>query len=163
MRDELVQDVTELYEDLRQEHYASLKEHKFATLTVARQKKPVIDWKTHPKPVAPSFLGTKVLNEYPLSDLLPYIDWNPFFAVWQIRGSYPTRNYPRVFQDSKVGVCNLLRFLALNTRTGEQAKKLFDEAQEMLKEIVEKKLLTANGVIGFYPANSVDEDIEVSP
>ncbi len=79
-------------------------------------------------------------------DLLPYIDWNPFFAVWQLRGTYPTRNYPRIFEDAKVG---------------EQAQKLFNEAQQMLNEIIENKWLRANGIIGFYPANSVDEDLEL--
>jgi 5-methyltetrahydrofolate--homocysteine methyltransferase len=146
VKDEFAQEVRELYEDLREEHYSSLKEQKYAALRFARDKRLHIDWKTHPRPLAPTFLGTRPLLHYPLTALLPYIDWNPFFAVWQIRGSYPTRNYPRIFEDPKVG---------------EQAKKLFEEAQAMLKEIIDKKLLTANGVIAFFPANSVDEDIEL--
>jgi len=91
-------------------------------------------------------LGTKVFKDYPLSELVPCIDWNPFFQVWQIRGKYPTRNYPKVFGDPTVG---------------EQARKVFQEAQEMLHEIVEKKLFQAHGIVGLYPANSVEEDIEI--
>lgn len=76
--------------------------------------------------------------------LLPYIDWNPFFSVWQLRGKYPNRNYPRIFEDATVGA---------------EAKKVWDEAQVMLAEIVKNKSLVAKGVVAFYPANSVGDDI----
>jgi 5-methyltetrahydrofolate--homocysteine methyltransferase len=113
-------------------------------LEVARKKKPVVNW-TRVTPVTPTFLGARKV-EYDLADLVPYIDWNPFFQVWQLRGSYPTRNYPRVFEDAKVG---------------EQARRLFDDAQAMLKEIIAQRSLKAVGVVAFYPAQSVQEDIEV--
>lgn len=75
------------------------------------------------------------------------IDWNPFFATWQLKGKYPNRGYPKIFNDADVGV---------------EAKKLFDDAQVMLKKIIDGKLLRARGIIAFYPANSVGDDIEVS-
>jgi 5-methyltetrahydrofolate--homocysteine methyltransferase len=87
-----------------------------------------------------------VFEDYPLEKLVPQIDWNPFFATWQLRGKYPNRGYPKIFNDKDVGA---------------EAKKLFDEAQAMLKEIISKKLITARGVIAFYPANSIEEDIEL--
>lgn len=102
-------------------------------------------------------LNIQKFDDYPLEKLIPYIDWNPFFNAWQLRGIYfvftnhvkgkfPNRGYPKIFNDPE---------------QGEEAKKLFNEAQKMLQEIVSKKLLTARGVIGFYPANSIGEDIEV--
>ncbi len=74
------------------------------------------------------------------------IDWNPFFQVWQLRGRYPNRGYPKIFNDEKVGA---------------EAKKLFDDAQRMLAEIIEKKLLQLRGIVGIYPANSCGDDIVV--
>ena len=90
-------------------------------------------------PPKPAFLGTKVFDNYPLEELVPYIDWTPFFHTWELRGSYP-----RIFEDKFVG---------------DEAKKLFNDAQELLKKIIDEKLLTAKGVIGFWPANSVGDDI----
>ncbi|RKP23035.1 activation domain of methionine synthase [Syncephalis pseudoplumigaleata] len=81
-----------------------------------------------------------------MNTLIKYIDWNPFFQVWQLRGRYPNRGYPKIFKDEAVGA---------------EAKKLYDEAQALLKRIIDNKLLKAKGVVGLYPANSVGDDIEV--
>lgn len=94
--------------------------------------------------VLPSFLGTKTFNSLNLQTLVPYIDWKPFFDVWQLRGKYPNRGYPKIFKDKTVG---------------EEAKKLFIDAQSMLQCIIDNKLLVANGIVGFYPANSCGDDI----
>lgn len=75
------------------------------------------------KIVKPSILGTQVFKEYDLTKLLPFIDWDPFFQTWQIRGKYPNRTYPKIFKDKTVG---------------EQAQKLFDDAQAMLKKIIDE-------------------------
>ncbi len=88
-----------------------------------------------------------MFEDYSLQKLVSYIDWNPFFATWQLKGKYPNRGYPKIFNDKDVG---------------KEAEKLFNDAQKMLKEIISKKLLKAKGVLAFYPANSIHEDIEVS-
>ena len=88
----------------------------------------------------------KALVDVPIADVIDYIDWNPFFQVWQLRGRYPNRGYPKIFNDETVGA---------------EAKKLYEEAQRMLKSIMDNKRLKLNGIIGFYPANSVGDDIEV--
>ncbi|MAT15736.1 MAG: methionine synthase [Planctomyces sp.] len=86
----------------------------------------------------PAFLGLRPI-EVELSKLVPYIDWSPFFHAWELRGKYP-----KIFEDEHVGT---------------EAKKLFDDAQNLLNQIVNEKLLTAKGVYGFWPANSDDGDI----
>jgi len=90
-------------------------------------------------PKAPTFTGTQVIDNYPLEELVPYIDWTPFFHTWELRGSYP-----KIFDDVYVGI---------------EAQKLFADAQVLLKRIVDEKLFTAKAVFGFWPANSVGDDI----
>lgn len=147
LADDFHTDTKELYQEMREEHYASLEERKFLTLPQCRAKAMKVDWKNRMSaPVKPSFLGRRQYNKVPLEDLIPFIDWNPFFAVWQLRGKYPNRGYPKIFEDETVGV---------------EAKKVFDDAQKMLKTLVAGRKLEANGVVAFYPANSVGDDIEV--
>ncbi|QDT43019.1 Methionine synthase [Gimesia alba] len=100
-----------------------------------------IDWESYTPP-APVFTGTKVLDEYPLEKLVNYIDWTPFFISWDLVGKYP-----KILEDEIIG---------------EAARELYDNAQTMLKKIIDEKLLTARAVIGFWPANRVNgDDIEV--
>lgn len=89
------------------------------------------DWQQH-RPVAPQFLGTKVFEDYPLEELVPYIDWTPFFITWSLSGKYPA-----ILQDEVVG---------------EAARDLFKDAQDMLKDLIDNKRLKAQGVVGFWPA-----------
>lgn len=96
-----------------------------------------IDWGKYTPP-RPTFIGTKVFNDYPLEELVDYIDWTPFFITWEIAGKYPD-----VFNDPIVG---------------EAASNLYADAQNMLQEIVDKKLITPRAVIGFWPANQVNDD-----
>ena len=98
-----------------------------------------------PRPAKPH-ARAQVYNNFPLEELIPYIDWNPFFQVWQLRGKYPNRGYPKIFNDETVG---------------EEAKKLHTDATKMLNEVVSKRILTAKGVAGIFPASSVGDDIEV--
>merc|ERR1719247_861260 len=135
----------EQYEELREDHYASLAARKFLTLEKARAKMLVVDWKAVSIPT-PKLLGTKTYVDYDLKELLPYIDWNPFFQVWQLRGKYPNRGYPKIFDDESVG---------------EEAKKLHNDALKLVDEIIANKTLQAKGVVGIWPANSVGDDIEV--
>jgi len=110
------------------------------TYEEAVRRKIHIDWDEAQISV-PDFTGRKILKDFPLSDLVPYIDWSPFFHTWEIRGHYPT------LLDDPV--------------RGPAARELFANARELLREIVEKKLLTAHAVYSFHPANSERDDIVV--
>eukprot|EP00245_Coleochaete_scutata_P006803 TRINITY_DN21589_c0_g1_i1.p1 TRINITY_DN21589_c0_g1~~TRINITY_DN21589_c0_g1_i1.p1 ORF type:complete len:1401 (-),score=383.05 TRINITY_DN21589_c0_g1_i1:665-4759(-) len=146
-RDDFISDVRETYGELREEHYAGLEDRKYITLTKAREKALKVDWKSPEyAPVKPKFLGTKVLEDYPLDKLVDAIDWNPFFQVWQLRGRYPNRGYPKIFNDETVG---------------PEAKKLFDEANVMLQDIITNKKLQVRAIVGMYAANAVGDDIEL--
>ena len=145
-KEDYKKEVREEYEDLRREYYDGLKDKSFISLAKARSKALRPDWDSV-KITKPSYLGTKVWNNYDLKKLLPFIDWDPFFSTWQIRGKYPNKTYPKIFKDKNVG---------------EAAEKLFMEAQKMMEEIIEKDLIEARGIIGFYPCNANQEDdIEV--
>jgi 5-methyltetrahydrofolate--homocysteine methyltransferase len=122
------------------EKHQSRKAQPLLSIADARAKKPVYDWSGYTPP-RPSFLGTRVYKPVPLSEIVPYIDWTPFFHAWELRGIYP-----KIFQQEGVG---------------PKAKELFDDGQKLLDKIVGEKLLEARAVIAFYPANSVAEDIEV--
>ena len=113
---------------------------KLLPLEEARKRRTPIDWDTSER-VNPGFLGTRVIDDQPLSDLVPVIDWSPFFHTWELKGKYPA-----ILEDPVVGA---------------KAKELFDDAQGLLKEILDNRLLTAKAVYGLFPANSVDDDIEV--
>src|SRR6185295_16801954 len=113
-------------------------QNKFISLKEARANKLNIEWNGK-LPNTPAFIGNKIFNDYPLAEIAEYIDWTPFFHSWEMKGSYP-----KIFSDPDRGV---------------EAKKLFDEAQQMLKKIIKEKWLTANAVIGLYPAYSNEDDI----
>jgi 5-methyltetrahydrofolate--homocysteine methyltransferase len=149
-REAYVQDMLDLYEEMREEHYASLEERKFLDLPKARAKAPRVDWAAIAAPGAavpwaPRTLGVQPL-EVPIAELLPYIDWNPFFATWELRGKYPNRGYPKIFDDADVG---------------SEARKLHGDASAMLRDIVAGNWLHARGVAGIFPASAVGDDVEV--
>ncbi|MET4633907.1 5-methyltetrahydrofolate--homocysteine methyltransferase [Kaistia defluvii] len=133
-----VADVQADYVKIADAHARAQENKRRITLAAARDDGLKLDW-TNYKPVRPSFLGTKVFKDYPIAELVPYIDWTPFFSTWEIKGTYPL-----LFEDEKVG---------------EVARSLFNDAQAMLKQMVEEKWVSANAVIGFWPANSVGDDI----
>jgi len=110
------------------------------SLAAARANAFKIDWAGYTPP-APKRVGTRALKSYKLAELVPYIDWTPFFQTWELQG-----RYPRIFEDNVVGA---------------EAKSLFADAQAMLKRLVAEKWLTANAVIGFWPANALGDDIEL--
>ncbi len=114
------------------------KPKEYLPLSAARNNRIAIDWKTSPVYEA-KFTGVKQFIDFPLGELRPYIDWSFFFFTWELKGMFP-----EIFNDPAVG---------------ETARKLYIEANEMLDEIVEKKMLRANGVIGLWPANSEGDDI----
>ena len=98
------------------------------------------DWKELEVP-QPAFTGTRVLTDFPLSEIRPYIDWSPFFMTWELKGKYP-----RIFEDKTVG---------------SQAKELFHDANQLIDEVIEKNIIQANAVYGFWPAGSQDGDVVV--
>jgi ferredoxin len=108
------------------------------SLAASRANKFAIDWSAYTPP-KPSFLGTRAFADYPLAELVPYIDWTPFFQTWELVGRYPA-----ILKDNKVGA---------------EAQKLFNDAQDMLKRMVAEKWVRASGVVGFWPANSTGDDI----
>ncbi|MGZ6989453.1 MAG: vitamin B12 dependent-methionine synthase activation domain-containing protein, partial [Thermoanaerobaculia bacterium] len=110
------------------------------SLAAARARKRRFDWPGAEIPV-PSFTGARALNDVPLSDLVPFIDWSPFFHAWELRG-----RYPQILEDPVVG---------------EKAKELFADARALLDRIVRDRLLTARGVYGFFPAQADGYDIRV--
>ncbi|MFA6699644.1 MAG: methionine synthase [Thiomicrospira sp.] len=132
--------IREEYVQLREERKARAKQVKRVPLNKARENPIPIDW-TNYTPPKPSFLGTKVFEDIALADLLPRIDWSPFFQSWDLHGLYP-----RILDDKLVG---------------EEARRVFADAKTMLQQIINEKWLTARAVIGFYPANAVGDDIEL--
>uniref|UniRef100_A0A803YKG7 Methionine synthase n=1 Tax=Meleagris gallopavo TaxID=9103 RepID=A0A803YKG7_MELGA len=144
VKDDFFEEILEEYEEIRQEHYESLKERRYLSLQQARRKGFHNDWLSDHKPVKPKFIGTKVFEDYDLKRLVEYIDWKPFFDVWQLRGKYPNRGFPKVFNDKTVG---------------EEAQKVYNDAQNLLKILINQKKLQARGVLGFWPARSVQDDI----
>jgi 5-methyltetrahydrofolate--homocysteine methyltransferase len=128
------------YAKVREAHIANEARKQRITLRAARDNKFKIDWKTF-TPAKPSYLGPRAFPDYDLASLVPYIDWTPFFQTWELTG-----RFPQILTDNKVGA---------------EAKKLFDDAQVLLKRIVAEKWVTASGVVGFWPANSIGDDIEL--
>jgi 5-methyltetrahydrofolate--homocysteine methyltransferase len=110
------------------------------SLAVARSRRTPIVWRAQDIP-SPSFTGVRTLNDFPLATLREYIDWSPFFHTWGLKGVYP-----RIFE---------------HEQQGEQARQLFKEGNAFLDAIVEKKLITARGVYGLFPANAVADDVEL--
>jgi 5-methyltetrahydrofolate--homocysteine methyltransferase len=127
-------------EALRKAHAAQQVTRKMLSLEEARRRRTPIEWRASDIP-KPAFTGLRVLKNFPLEKILPFIDWSPFFHAWELRGRYPA--------------------LLDDPNTGPKARELFDDAQKLLKQIVGQKLLTANAVYGFFPANSVGDDLEL--
>jgi 5-methyltetrahydrofolate--homocysteine methyltransferase len=109
-------------------------------LQAARDNRFKIEWEGYAPP-KPKFLGTRAFTQYDLAELVPYIDWTPFFSTWELAGKYP-----RILDDNVVG---------------PEAKKLFADAQAMLKRMVAEKWVTASAAIGFWPANADGDDIDL--
>jgi 5-methyltetrahydrofolate--homocysteine methyltransferase len=126
------------YEALRKVHSAP--RAKVISLEAARKRRTPIEWRAEDLPV-PEFTGVRVLDNFPLATLRTFIDWTPFFHTWEMKGVYP-----RIFD---------------HPEQGAQARQLFTEANTLLDTIVAEKLITARGVYGFFPANTVGDDVEL--
>jgi 5-methyltetrahydrofolate--homocysteine methyltransferase len=135
-----ISDIRTEYTKVRETHLLNEARKKRITIQTARDNKYETDWAAYAPP-KPSFLGTRTFKNIDLNELLPLIDWTPFFQTWELSGRYPA-----LLNDNKVGA---------------EAKKLFADAEKMLKHIVDGKWLTANAVVGLWPANSIGDDIEL--
>ena len=135
-----VAEVTREQQAARDQHAGKRNDKKTLSLAAARANQTPIVWRAEDI-AAPSFTGARAVTNLPLSELVPYIDWSPFFRAWELHG-----HYPEIFDDAVVG---------------ESAQKLYEEAQDLLSQLVTDKSLRANGVYGFFPANSVGDDIEL--
>jgi 5-methyltetrahydrofolate--homocysteine methyltransferase len=139
-RGSYVADIRSEYEKVRTAHLAGDAKKKRIALRSARDNKFDIDWETYTPP-KPGFFGAREFATYDLGELVPCIDWSPFFSTWELRGRYPS-----ILDDNVVG---------------PEARKLFKDAQDVLERMVTEKWLQAKAVIGFWPANAVGDDIEL--
>jgi 5-methyltetrahydrofolate--homocysteine methyltransferase len=138
-RDSYVREIRVRQGDLREEH-AARQDRPLVSLETARERKRLIDWSTADLPV-PSFTGVRTIADASLGELVPFIDWSPFFHAWELRGRYPA-----ILDDPAYG---------------EKARELHADAEKLLREIVDGKLLTARAAWGFFPANAVGDDLEL--
>lgn len=137
--DKYAAQIRDKQERLRQQH-SSRGERKFVSIEKARAKGFKTNWKnTHID--VPKNLGLQILDNIPLEEVVPFIDWSPLFWAWELKGVYP-----RIFEHKNYGI---------------QARELYEDAQKLLKEIITNKRFRARAVLGFWPANSVGDDIEV--
>jgi len=141
LRAAFMQEVTKDYERVREQNKNAQSQNKFISIEEARENKFPIDW-SKTEIVKPTLIGNKVFDDYDLNEIAEYIDWTPFFHSWELKGSYP-----KIFND---------------VERGAEAKKLFDDAQKMLKQLITEKWLKAKAVIGIYPAKAKGDDVELS-
>ena len=137
-KERFIDEVNKEYEEIRQKHEE--KTSKPVSFEFAKEHKFKIDWKKEDI-VKPQFTGTKVFEDYPLDEIAKFIDWTFFFHAWDIKGKYPA-----IFE---------------HPEKGTEAKKLYDDGKAMLQRIIDEKRLQAKAVIGFYPANSTGESVEL--
>lgn len=132
-----LQSIKAEYDKLAEDFGNKRSTKQFVSFAEAQQNGAVIDWANF-NPVAPTFTGTKILENYSLAEIAEYIDWQPFFIAWEMHGKFPA-----ILSDSVIGV---------------EATKLYNDAKKLLQQVIDEKWLTAKGVIGFWPANKVDHD-----
>ena len=141
-RSQFMQQTREEYSGIREQFAEREMTKTLLPISEARRRRVPIKWTEYERPV-PAVLGVRQFNDYPLEELVPYIDWTPFFRTWELAGKYPA-----ILDDAKVG---------------EQARSLHADATQLLRRIVSERLLTARGCIGLFPANSVGDDVEIRP
>ena len=149
LRGDYIHGVHQDYEQVRERHKGKKSAAKRFTLAEARANALKTNWLAAPSgngeegytPPVPSLLGLKVFTDYPLAEIAEHIDWTPFFQAWELHG-----RYPKILHDEVVG---------------DEARKLFADAKHMLQRIIAEKWLAASAVIGLFPANRVDDDIEI--
>ncbi len=135
---DFIKKTKETYQTLRTDHANRKQVKNYIPYQAAKENRIKIDWKST-KIKTPTFIGNKTFLDFPMDKIRKYIDWTPFFSTWMLKGKYP-----QIFENEVVGV---------------EAKKLYDDAQKMLDEIIANHQLVANAVIGIYPANAEGDDV----
>lgn len=135
---DFVGEIKKEYEKIRFHHAGKEKQKQYLSLEAARTNKVPINWETEPPIETPAVLGVQTFGDYSLREIASYIDWTPFFQTWDLHG-----RFPKILDDEVVG---------------KEARKVYGDATEMLKELITNKWLKARGVIGIWPANTVDDD-----
>ncbi len=138
VQDDFIKTTKETYQTLRINHANRKQVKHYIPYPAAKENRIKIDWDAT-KITTPTFIGNKTFLDFPMEEIRKYIDWTPFFSTWMLKGKYP-----QIFENEVVGVA---------------AKKLYDEAQVMLDEIIANHQLVANAVIGIYPAEAVGDDV----
>ncbi len=139
-KDTYIKDIQDEYARMREHHSKKRADKDVLSYADAVKNKFPVNWDNY-KATTPKFLGVKVFEDLNLAEIVPYIDWTPFFQTWELHGKYPA-----ILTDEVVG---------------EEATKLFADAKEMLEKIVSEKWLQAKAVIGLWKANAVDDEIEL--
>jgi 5-methyltetrahydrofolate--homocysteine methyltransferase len=139
-RPALLAEVKADYDGLRERHAAKQNDRPLLKLEAARENSAPIDWSDYQPPI-PRLLQRKVFSDYSLGELREYVDWQPFFNAWEMKGKFPD--------------------ILNNPISGEAARRLYDDAQALLDRLIEEGWLRANGVLGLFPANAVNDDIDV--
>ena len=137
-QDEFIAQTRKDYMQIRESYVSRKKKRSLLSLNIARKRKLIIDWDEY-SPLEPNFQGIKVFDDYPLAELVEYIDWSPFFHAWELKGKYPD--------------------ILSNGKYGDEPKKLFDDAQVLLRRIIGEKRLTAKAVVGILPAIALNENV----
>ncbi|QWD33462.1 methionine synthase [Polynucleobacter paneuropaeus] len=132
-----IQDLRDDYERIRKQH-ANRKATPTISLEAARKNRELIDWANY-TPEKPKFIGRRVFKNFALGEIAKYIDWTPFFQTWDLAGKFPA-----ILDDEIVGV---------------EARKVFEDAQALLKKLIQGQWLQADAVVAFYPANTIGDDI----
>lgn len=139
-KDKFLNGIKEEYASVRANHERSQKDRERLPLAAARANHLEIDWKSYKPPIPPEY-GLTIFDNYDLADLISCIDWTPFFMTWELKGQFPA-----ILKDPIVG---------------ETARSLHNDAVAMLERVIGEEWLTAKAIVGLWPANSVDDDIEV--
>ena len=139
-RARLLEDTRERYANVRVDRASRSERRRLLSIEEARARRERFDWAATVAP-APTFTGIRVFDDYPIQDLLHRIDWTPFFLTWELRGTYPS--------------------ILEHPRFGREARTLFEDAKRLLAKMIDQSALTASAVVGFFPANSVGDDVEL--
>jgi 5-methyltetrahydrofolate--homocysteine methyltransferase len=144
-KQDYLDDIQDEYDEIRTEYYDGLVDKKWLSIAKAQSKNFKIDFAAKPPP-KPITVGNIAFQKYNLSEIRKYIDWGPFFSLYNLRGKYPNKGYPNIFKDKTCG---------------EMARQMYEEANEMMDMVIEKGLIEAHAVVGIWPARSVGDDIIV--